>query len=278
MHSNFISFLCFILSAVASGQSVGWSDIDRQLFAEKTSEFKNIDPQSDNIITSVGQSFLGTTYVAQTLEVNEEEQLVINLHEFDCTTYVENVLVFSMLVERQALESQAFANLLRNIRYRDGELNGYGSRLHYFTEWIEDNSNKGIVKNITREIGGVPIEKPINFMSSHRELYPMLKDDSNFDNILAAEELLNKKTIYYLPQAKVKEAEAQLEDGDIIALATSINGLDVTHTGFIYKKKNGRAHLLHASSSGKVEISKKPLDEYLKGIKSNTGIIVARPY
>lgn len=275
---NITKFLLLFLSAIATAQSVGWSDMDRQLFAEKTTEFKNLNPQSDKIITSVGKSFIGTAYVAKTLEVNEQEQLVINLHEFDCTTYVENVLVFSMLVEREAFEQDAFANLLRNIRYRDGELDGYGSRLHYFTEWIEDNSKKGIVKNITREIGGVPIEKPINFMSSHRELYPMLKDDSNFKNILAAEEQLNQKTIYFLPQAKVREAESQLADGDIIALATSINGLDVTHTGFVYKKKNGRAHLLHASSSGEVEISNKPLDEYLKGIKNNTGIIVARPY
>jgi hypothetical protein len=41
---------------------------------------------------------------------------------------------------------------------------------------------------------------------------------------------------------------------------------------------DGRIHLLHASSAnGKVEISELPLADYLKKIKSNTGIMVARP-
>jgi hypothetical protein len=71
--------------------------------------------------------------------------------------------------------------------------------------------------------------------------------------------------------------EDQLQNGDIIALATSIEGLDVTHTGFALRADDRRIHLLHASSSGAVEISALPLVEYLKKIKSNTGVIIARP-
>ena len=105
----------------------------------------------------------------------------------------------------------------------------------------------------------------------------MLKDESNFEGIKSAEAFLSEKNQYYLPRDQVAQAEHLLKDGDIIALATSIIGLDVTHTGFAIRNKNGRIHLLHASSSGQVEISKKPLAEYLQGIKKNTGIIIARP-
>lgn len=35
------------------------------------------------------KKLLGRPYVGQTLEINEEEQLVVNLRELDCTTLVE---------------------------------------------------------------------------------------------------------------------------------------------------------------------------------------------
>jgi hypothetical protein len=80
-----------------------------------------------------------------------------------------------------------------------------------------------------------------------------------------------------LPGEKVAGAEGQIQTGDIIALATSVEGLDVTHTGLAFRKDDGRIHLLHASTRGAVEISKLPLPEYLQGVKGNTGIIVVRP-
>tara|TARA_R110000744_G_scaffold200595_1_gene319708 strand:- start:190 stop:540 length:351 start_codon:yes stop_codon:yes gene_type:complete len=115
-------------------------------------------------------------------------------------------------------------------------------------------------------------------MSTHRNLYPFLTDDVNFEKIQASENYLNSQAICVLAQEKISQNEHLIQSGDIIALATSINGLDVTHTGIATREKDGRIHLLHASTgSMEVEVSKKPLAEYLKGIKSNTGIMVARP-
>ncbi len=228
-------------------------------------------------VVAVGKTFEGMPYVAHTLEINAEELLVINLRGFDCTTYVENVLAFSLLVKKEESNLEAFTSILRNIRYRDGELNGYASRLNYFTERLANNETKGLIKNISSEIGGIEIKKEIYFMSANRDLYPMLKDQKAFESIKSTEAFLSERNQYFLPRDRVETAEQLMKDGDIIALATSIEGLDVTHTGFAIRNKNGRIHLLHASSSGKVEISKKPLAEYLQGIKNNTGIIVARP-
>lgn len=114
-------------------------------------------------------------------------------------------------------------------------------------------------------------------MGSHRELYPFLKDDRNYKRILETERTLKAATVHYLPQSEIAAKEHRLKDGDIIALATNIKGLDVTHTGLAVKGADGRIHLLHASTgSMKVEITEKPLAEYLKGISNNIGILVAR--
>ena len=228
-------------------------------------------------IVSVGKTFVGSPYVAQTLEIRDKESLIINLREFDCTTYVENVMAFSLLVSKEEESINAFTSVLRNIRYRDGELTGYPSRLHYFTDWISDNQKKGLVRDITLEIGGEEIEKEINFMSTHRDSYPMLKSDSSLEQIESTELELSRHKLKYIPREKIADVEHLIQDGDIIALATSIKGLDVTHTGFAIRVNGDRIHLLHASSSGKVEVSEKPLADYLLGIKSNIGIVVVRP-
>ena len=170
-----------------------------------------------------------------------------------------------------------FATALKTIRYRDGFLNGYSSRLHYFTDWIRNNNEKGLVQDITSELGGVAVGKSINFMGTHRELYPFLEDEGNYQKIVQVETQLAKEELCVLPQEAIATVEEKLENGDIIALATSIKGLDVTHTGFAIRMPNGRIHLLHASISGEVTITKVPLVDYLKRVKKNTGIIVARP-
>ena len=269
----FILLICY--SGI--GQNVVCSAEDRLEFDQKIAALGELGTADmSNTVVAVGKSFLGSPYEAKTLEINEEEALVVNLHEFDCTTYVENVLVFSLMLRKEEDAFEAFTSLLQNLRYREGELDGYASRLHYFTDWISNNEAKGLVKDITMEIGGEAQQKTIDFMSSHRDLYPMLTDDTSFELISKTEEALSERTTYVLSVDQIAAAESQIRDGDIIALATSVGGLDVTHTGFALRH-NGRIHLLHASSSGSVEISEKPLADYLKGVRHNTGIIVARP-
>ena len=52
--------------------------------------------EADNAMLKYGLSFLKTPYVAHTLEVNDEEKLVVNFDEVDCTTFVEYVLALSL--------------------------------------------------------------------------------------------------------------------------------------------------------------------------------------
>ena len=269
----------FITFQFASAQQISCSPEDAKAFSAKVSEIKELK-QSNNFgeyLGEIGKTFLDIPYVAKTLEIGETESLVVNLHGLDCTTFVENVLAFGLIFKADSTDFYSFTKHLEKIRYRDGKLDGYGSRLHYFSDWIANNQKKGLVKNITADIGGKPLKKAINFMGTHRNLYPFLKDDENFKKILQTEAELAKRELYVLAQDQIKTNEHLLKTGDILAFATSINGLDVTHTGFAIKH-NGRIHLLHASTgSNMVEISKLPLADYIKKIKKNTGIMVARP-
>ena len=274
-----ISITFILVIANASAQQITCSPKDRPLFETKMNALESIDASNlGDTIAAVGQSFLGTPYVEKTLEVGDTETLVVNFSGLDCTTFVENVMAFTSLLKKQQNDFEDFTEELETVRYRNGEMNGYPSRLHYFTEWIRNNQKKGLVKDITTELGGVELEKPINFMGTHRNLYPFLSSDENFKAILDVEMELAKEKICYLPQDQIESKEQLIKSGDIIALATSIKGLDVTHTGIAIHQSDGRLHLLHASSkNGEVEISELPLADYLKNIKSNIGIIVVRP-
>ena len=273
----FLSLLFFGNWALA--QQISCSPGDRGLFAAKLAEFRQLRGQDlGDSLVQIGKSFLGTPYVEKTLEIGQTETLVVNLRGLDCTTYVENVLAFGLLLKNGERDFDAFAGHLQTLRYRNGHLEGYPSRLHYFTDWIRNNGQKGLLVDISSDLGGVELKKPLDFMGTHRELYPFLASDENYGAMLEVEAALARETLCYLPMELIREREHLIRSGDIIALATSIKGLDVTHTGLAIQMGDGRLHLLHASSSkGAVEITKDPLVDYLEKIKGTIGIMVARP-
>ncbi|MDT0620621.1 N-acetylmuramoyl-L-alanine amidase-like domain-containing protein [Croceitalea vernalis] len=273
----YLLLLNFLLVHFVTAQIVSSAE-DEAIFKTRLLQIQEVETSSFNEhLLEVGKTFLGTPYVEKTLEFGKTEALVINFRGLDCTTFVENTLAISLLQKQEKTDFSSFTDNLKTIRYRNGILDGYSSRLHYFTDWIRNNEEKGLVKDITADLGGIELNKSINFMGTHRELYPFLSDDTNYQRIIETETSLAKKTLCYLPQKEIKKSEAYMKSGDIIALATSIKGLDVTHTGIAFKKPNGRIHLLHASSSGEVKITEVPLVDYLKKVKNNIGIIVARP-
>ncbi len=269
-------YLIFVFTLTLNSQ-ITYSPMDSTLFYSKLEGLKGIEGGSyGDSVVDIGKSFLGTPYVEKTLEIGDTESIVINLRGFDCTTYVENVLGFAHQLQNNQTDFHSFAKHLETIRYRNGVLDGYPSRLHYFTEWIRNNESKGLIQDITASLDGIEMNKSINFMGTHRSLYPFLKNDKNFEDMLKVEKELAKQSLCILPQNQIENNEHLIQSGDIIALATSIKGLDVTHTGFAIRQ-NGRIHLLHASSSGSVRITEEPLVDYLRKIKNNVGIVLARP-
>ncbi len=273
-------FLTGLPSAVKSMSNSIWDDYDEVICKKKfkllLDEGVKSMPIGDAIV-EVGKSFLDTDYVAGTLDKNMSESLIINLTGLDCVTFVENCLTFARCVKLGKTSFDDYKAELKKIRYRDGSIDGYASRLHYFCDWIYDNEAKGIVKNITGEIGGVAYNKNIDFMTTHTKSYKQLANSKELDGVKAAEEAINTRNYYYIPKKDISKSYDQMQSGDIIATTTSISGLDVTHTGYVYKEGGG-TYFMHASSkSKKVIISPMELQEYVAGDSKKTGIMIARP-
>jgi hypothetical protein len=114
-------------------------------------------------------------------------------------------------------------------------------------------------------------------MTSHRDAYRQLASDADFQEIGRIEARLNQTPRPYIPEARVGGVMDRIENGDILALTSTLAGLDVAHTG-IAIWRDGAVHLLNAPLVGKnVEISEKPIPERLEGIRSQDGLMVARP-
>jgi hypothetical protein len=251
---------------------------DKNIAEEKLNLFspKSNMPISE-LIVEIGLSFQGTPYVSATLENGLEEKMVINLRELDCTTFVENCLALARTVKSGKTDFESFVSELEKIRYRDGIRNQYPSRLHYFSEWIHNNQKKGFI-NETPNQNGVKSDKTINFMSTHPADYPVLKEHPELIPAIAEQEKeLTKIGFSYFPKSDLSNLYKNLKHGDIIALTSSIDGIDINHVGIIIKKDN-EFYLLHAPLSGKkVMVSDGPLSDFLKPASKNNGIMIARP-
>ncbi|MBK8945132.1 MAG: DUF1460 domain-containing protein [Ignavibacteriae bacterium] len=232
----------------------------------------------NDIFVEIGKSFLGLDYEANTLEKGEKENLVIHLSGLDCYTFFESSLVFARCIKNNKITFEDYQKELTNIRYRNGTIDLYPSRLHYASDWLYDNTKRGIVKDITKEIGGILYDKKIDFMSNHTESYKQLKNNLKFiEEIKSIEDSINSRKYYYIPEDYIECIEDKIQNGDIILLSTGIDGLDISHTGIAVKMDDGRIHFMHAPIKGKkIEITKLPLADYARSVEKHTGIMVAR--
>ena len=62
------------------------------------------------------RQFQGIPYVAHTLEVNDQEQLVVNTRELDCTTLVETVTALTLCVQQEKRQWADYLQMLRTLR------------------------------------------------------------------------------------------------------------------------------------------------------------------
>ena len=226
------------------------------------------------------KKMLGVPYVAGTLDGNEEEQLVVLVDSLDCTTFVETVLAFCIADKRGERDYEGFKKALTQIRYRDGILNGYTSRLHYFSDWICNNEQMGFVKECTSETAcSLPKELWLDFMTTHVDSYlPMKKNPELVKEMASHEKNWQGTVVSYIPKEKLNlpHGDLKIKDGDVLALVTNIKGLDVVHVGFAFWKDN-QLHLLHASSSAK-KVIEDPKTQYesSKNTKAHIGVRAIR--
>ena len=235
----------------------------------------------------VGELAIGTPYEPFTLEAyikaggdpKDLEPLTLSLTRFDCVTLVESCLAIARATDDGVKPTWAkFSREVERMRYRGGKRHGYATRLHYFSEWISDGEKRGLVKDLGQELGGVTDPRQLRFMTEHRSSYPALADDKVFAAIGEMERRLDSIPRWMVPTEKIPDIQDRLHSGDVIAFATAIPGLDVTHAAFAYRGNDGVLRVLHAPlSGGSVEITRSTLPEYVMKIRRATGILVARP-
>jgi len=234
----------------------------------------------------VGELAAGSPYTPFTLEAYLKaggspaaEPLTLSLTEFDCVTLVESCLAVARTSATPGDPTwERFAGLVEEMRYRGGKREGYASRLHYFSEWIRDGVARGLVKDLSADLGGKIDDRPLRFMSEHRASYPALADDRTYEEIRAMEKSLDSVARRPVSVADIPKVMDGIQSGDILAFATSIPGLDVTHAAFAYRDKKNVLRVLHAPlSGGVVEVTRRTLPEYVAAIRRATGVLVARP-
>ena len=256
------------------------SDEDRILFdgyIDYIKPFKSY--MMPELIIKTASFFLNKPYVASTLEF-EPEGLVVNLREFDCSTFVETVLALSRVVK--LYEQPTFENFcvqLQIIRYRRGTINNYTDRIHYFSDWIYENETRGFVKDVTKEIGGEAYKFKLNYMSSHPDSYKQMKSHPEYVEIMQKKESEISERMYsFIPKERIVSSGKEMRDGDIVCFVTDIEGLDISHVGFIHYNE-GQLTFIHASTAAKkVIINPQSLSVYAGKNKRNTGVMIVRPY
>ena len=273
-------FLCAALGAQGQIADVRWHDeandttrITEMLKTASEMKFENPSART----AWFGRHFEGVPYVAHTLE-GDREQLTVNLDELDCTTFVETALALSFTAGEGREGWQDYVYNLRRMRYRGGELDGYGSRLHYNCDWAMDNIHRGNLVDATPNIPKCKyVIRTIDFMSAHRDKYESLKDSTEYARIRSVESGYRNHRFPYIKTNDLASKEVQrcLREGDVLAFVSNLKDLDVTHMGMVVME-NGIPHVMHASmSNGKVEIAKGTLHDF---VKRNRGWIGVRVY
>lgn len=226
--------------------------------------------------------FIDRPYVAHTLEPFDEERVVVNTRQLDCTTFVETVLALKRCRQQATTRFADYVDALQQLRYRGGQLNGYTSRLHYFSDWIDDNSRMGFVAEV--QAPNPPFTSVqrlrVNYMSTHPKSYRLLKKFPKMvPTIARQEQQLTGRTYRYIPKSIVGNSQLlrqAVRDGDVIAITCSKPGLDIAHLGFAVWQADG-LHLLNASMiHKKVVLEPLTLYDYLQQHPSHTGIRIVR--
>lgn len=257
------------------------TDADKAKAVALINKFKGHKATPETLVIEIARELRGIPYVAQTLEVGTKESLVVNLRQLDCTTYVENVLAVYLCVKNHKYTFADFCSYLRDIRYVGGKVT-YPTRQHYFTEWIDDNTHDGSVREIQQPNPPFTATQHlrINYMSTHASLYPMLKANPDMiEPIAKMERRLSGNNYRYIPKSAISNSKLMrqtIHDGDIIAITTSKPGLDTSHIGIAVWHSDG-LHMLNAS-----QIHKKVVEEpmtlykYMQKHPSQTGIRIIR--
>lgn len=213
------------------------------------------------VLLQVARSLEGTPYVASSIE-QSPEQLRVHLDRTDCILFVEACVAFVMDARSPAPSFENYCECIRSLRYRGGRVEGYGSRIHYTSEWIAQAQARGLLREYTFECG-VPFRQDFNYMTLHPERYPAM-DAASAALVENAQGNLQARNPYFkVPHEDISGVLPLIQEGDIIAFTSRVPGLDIAHVAIACKGEDGRMHFIHASSKyKKVLLEPSALEDY----------------
>jgi hypothetical protein len=235
---------------------------------------------------AVGQALVGTRYKHFTLEIdNRIESPSVNFQGMDCWTFFEIALSFARMLNEPESNwtPERLLHYIEMDRYRAGECTGdYLSRLHYLEDWLYDNNRRGLVEDLTRDLGGRSVPHSAREMSAGWRHYRYLAANRSLLGPLARMEAnVSSRPLYEIPKSQVARIEPKLRSGDIIGIISRDRGAlrSTAHVGLALRTSDGVLHFMHASSPsnyGRVVVDSQ-LSKYLYRYRSDSGILVARP-
>jgi hypothetical protein len=236
-------------------------------------------------VAAVGRAMTGTPYKSFTLEIDDHvEAPSVNLTGLDCWTFFETSLAFARMLDepKQNWTPQTMLKYIELDRYRGGQCTGsYLSRLHYLEDWLHDNDRRGMVKDITRELGGIPADHDAVEMTRGWHSYRYMRKNPDLrTGIAQMEARVASEPFYYIPKSQVAAIESKLQSGDIIGICTHDGRyIGTAHVGLACRGNDGVLHFMHASAPhnyNKVVLDQR-LSDYLYHFHTDAGIMVARP-
>ncbi|CAN5357715.1 DUF1460 domain-containing protein [soil metagenome] len=262
----------------------GQNKFDRLVQEARANKWKSL--RIGERTATVGRAMVGTPYKSYTLEIDDRvEAASANFYGMDCWTFFEISLGFARMLDDPEVwwTPERLLHYIELDRYRGGQCTGeYLSRLHYLEDWLADNERRGLVEDLTRELGGVRSNHAAHEMTFGWRHYRYLKSNpALLEPLGRMEARVTARPLYQIPKSRVARIESKLKNGDIIGIVSRDRpGLySTSHVGLAYRAKDGVLHFMHASSPrnyGRVVIDSR-LSSYLARYRSDSGILVARP-
>lgn len=275
----YVSVIILCTLCIKAVAQISYSKSDSIIIENILSICESSSASGGELVMNIAKKFIGTPYVSGTLDRQEKETPTVNTGETDCTTFVETVTAMAITANENKKDFGSFCRNLIKIRYRNGRHERYSDRLHYISQWIADSAKRGIIEEINTVAHTATQHLELKFMSYNPQSYRQLANDSvAIKEIEEHEKPFRGLDVKYIPKTSLNNPKLKnhIKNGDIIAIVTAIDGLDVSHLGFA-EWIDEELHLLHASSiKGKVISDPQTLYEYMANKKNHLGIRVFR--
>ena len=249
--------LVFLAAPPKSFSGMRTEEIDAFL-----SSLQKNEPDRLRRLLQVSKMFLEVPYASSPLGEGAgtppDEDPQIRFDGVDCTTLLET----SMAMSRSS-SLQETLEVMRKIRYVDGEVD-YRHRKHFMmAQWIPMNQKAGFISDITERVGG----DAVFWVSKHldAEVWKRRRKKDDWPTLALEDIPAGTFRLPVIPIDRARELADRIPGGTILNIVR-INyrsmPVRLTHQGLVVRK--GRRYLRHAARAGYKRVVDELLDTFLR--------------